>query len=85
MSTNVNLRQVAAVAFIVGVLLHACVAVAVLDSGGGSAGNGQRTITSGPATPPTRTPLADRTDCAAIRGTDYRSEAERQWFMVNCR
>jgi hypothetical protein len=84
MSTNVNLRQVAAVAFIVGVLLHACVAVAVLDSGGGNGSSGPRTITSGPATPPTRTPLADRTDCAAIRGTDYRSEAERRWFISNC-
>jgi hypothetical protein len=43
------------------------------------------------AVPPTQTPvpgpptpLSDRADCAAIRGTDYRSEAERQWFASNC-
>lgn len=32
--------------------------------------------------PPTR-PL-DRRDCAAIRGTEYRSTAEREWFIANC-
>lgn len=28
--------------------------------------------------------LPDRTSCVEIRGTDYRSEAERQWFIRNC-
>jgi transcriptional regulator with XRE-family HTH domain len=32
--------------------------------------------------PPTAVP--DRTDCEEIRGTDYRSEAERQFFLGNC-
>ncbi len=32
----------------------------------------------------TATVLADRTDCAAIRGSDYRSAAERTWFNENC-
>jgi LPXTG-site transpeptidase (sortase) family protein len=27
---------------------------------------------------------AHRTDCTAIRGTDYRSDAERTWFQQNC-
>lgn len=38
------------------------------------------------ATPTTAapTPLPDRTNCDAIRGTDYRSETERQWFQQNC-
>lgn len=37
------------------------------------------------ATPvPTATVVADRTDCAAIRGTDYRSSTERDWFNKNC-
>jgi hypothetical protein len=86
MNRNRDLRQVAIGAFIIGVFLHACVAVAVLDGGGSgsSGGDGQRTITSGPAAPPTRTPLLDRADCSAIRGTDYRSENERQWFIRNC-
>lgn len=27
---------------------------------------------------------SDRTNCDAIRGTDYRSDAEREWFLGNC-
>ncbi len=33
----------------------------------------------------TPTPGPDRGDCAAIRGTPYRSDAERAWFLANCR
>jgi len=33
---------------------------------------------------PTATPVSYRTDCAAIRGTDYRSNEEREWFRQNC-
>ena len=33
---------------------------------------------------PTATPTTDRTDCNAIRGTDYRSTAEQEWFKKNC-
>jgi hypothetical protein len=36
------------------------------------------------SSPPQPSPLPDRTDCAAIRGTDYRSEVERLWFAANC-
>jgi hypothetical protein len=50
------------------------------------------TATSVPATPtpvpqPTEvepSPLPDRTDCEEIRGTAYRSEQERQFFLANC-
>jgi lipoprotein-anchoring transpeptidase ErfK/SrfK len=28
--------------------------------------------------------LADRSSCAEIRGTEYRSDAEQQWFLANC-
>ena len=28
--------------------------------------------------------LADRTSCAAIQGTAYRSDAERDWYNANC-
>ncbi len=34
-------------------------------------------------TPPTAAPT-DRTTCDAIRGTDYRSDSERQFFEQNC-
>ncbi|HEY4684918.1 MAG TPA: hypothetical protein VII57_02615 [Dehalococcoidia bacterium] len=44
-----------------------------------------------PAPPPTEqappaapVTLPDRTNCAEIRGTAYRSETERQWFIANC-
>jgi serine/threonine-protein kinase len=29
-------------------------------------------------------PLLDRTSCAQISGTVYRSESERQWYLQNC-
>lgn len=41
--------------------------------------------TAVPPTPtvvPTAVPI--RTDCAAIRGTDYRSGEERDWYQKNC-
>jgi hypothetical protein len=38
--------------------------------------------------PPTPTAIAtalpDRTACDEIRGTDYRSETEQEWFRANC-
>lgn len=39
-----------------------------------------------PTNLPTETPLPenDRTDCDAIRGTSYRSQAERAWYEKNC-
>jgi hypothetical protein len=38
-----------------------------------------------PTPQPTAIPVAAaRTDCAAIRGTDYRSPEERLWFQQNC-
>ena len=33
---------------------------------------------------PTVVALADRTDCGAIRGTEYRSTSEQDWFKKNC-
>ncbi len=30
------------------------------------------------------TPLPDRDDCNQMRGTGYRSQSERQWFLSNC-
>src|ERR1044072_8270518 len=37
------------------------------------------------APPPTATPPPYRIDCAAIRGTAYRSDEERTWYLTNCR
>jgi hypothetical protein len=33
---------------------------------------------------PTQPQVTNRQDCAAIRGTSYLSEDERQWFQSNC-
>jgi hypothetical protein len=37
-----------------------------------------------PAPTPTTAPAINRMDCAAIRGSDYRSPDERTWFQANC-
>ena len=81
---SLSLLQLAIVGFLIGVLLHACFALAVLDDGESSADTpSQRNIVT-PVAAPTATVVADRTSCAEIRGTDYRSESERQWFITNC-
>ena len=37
-----------------------------------------------PSPTPTSTPHLDRQACDEIRGTDYRSPSEREWFLINC-
>ena len=77
-----DIRKVALAAFVTGVALHACVAMAVLGDGGSEpATPAQRVSEQVAATP---TPLQHRTICNEIRGTDYQSEAERVWFQANC-
>lgn len=78
-----ELRRAALGAFAIGVLLHLAIAVAVLGSGGKE---GREVIPRAPAASntPQPTKLPDRTNCSEIRGTDYRSETERQWFQRNC-
>ena len=91
-----SLLVIGVVAFVFGVALHVYVVKSVLDSGSGSSGpTGSQqqivvsTATSQPAVAnatvtPTNAPEADRTNCEAIRGTAYRSENERQFFLANC-
>jgi predicted secreted Zn-dependent protease len=40
--------------------------------------------TASPTPRPGPTPLPDRTDCAQIKGTPYRSDAERAYYLANC-
>ena len=50
-------------------------------------GGAQPPATPAPPTPtpePEPVPLPDRTSCEEIRGTDYRSEGEHQFFVANC-
>ena len=42
------------------------------------------TATSPPTPTPTPTPKPDRSSCDQIRGTDYRSVSEREWFLDQC-
>ena len=84
-----KLWQVAILGFAAGVFLHACVFVAVLDDGSSEADapvavpTESQPVVSATATPlPTQPP--DRTDCEEIRGTDYHSAAERDFFLRNC-
>ncbi len=42
------------------------------------------TPTSTPTPTPTPTPKPDRSSCDQIRGTDYRSVSEREWFLDQC-
>jgi hypothetical protein len=39
---------------------------------------------SSPGVTPSETPLADRSECGEITGTDYRSPQEREWYLGNC-
>jgi len=79
---------VAVIAFIAGVTLWGGVACLML-AGGGDDGKGVRPSVSTPRATPTAaagtsTPLPDRRTCSEIRGTEYRSAAERQWYLDNC-
>jgi len=80
-----NVAAIAVMGFMVGLILWLGGACLVLGDGGGDS---DRTLSPGSVTTPqariTPTRLADRTNCAEIRNTDYRSQTERQWFLANC-
>ena len=40
--------------------------------------------TASPTPRPGPTPLPDRSDCATIKGTPYRSDTEREYYLANC-
>jgi hypothetical protein len=75
---------VALAAFAFGVMLHAWVAMSILGDNSTESETGDvpaATETEAPsesATPP------DRGSCIEIRGTDYRSRSEREFYLANC-
>ena len=80
---------IAIVAFVFGVLLNGYIALSILDDDSSSAATPEDNpviVPSNPTAEPTATPtpLPDRTDCDEIRGTDYRSPAEREFYLGNC-
>src|SRR5262245_5548746 len=85
-----SLATIAIVGFVIGVIVWVGGACVILgsggeeSSGGPSVSPGQVGAPGAPQAVPTPTRLPDRTSCAEIRGSDYRSEVERQFFLQNC-
>jgi hypothetical protein len=81
-----NVATIAFLGFMAGLVLWVGGACLVLGSGS----DGASPLSPGSISTPgvqqraTATAASHRTDCAAIRGTEYQSEAERQWFIQNC-
>jgi len=95
---DVSLIFIGVAAFVFGVFMHYYVATSILDDDGEaeSAGttvsatatpagtSGSTTVTPSVQPQPSATPLPDRTSCDEIRGTQYRSVTEREFFLANC-
>ena len=93
---DVSLLFIGVAAFVFGVALHGCVALSILEDDGAAESSDQPVAATatpdqaGPdataTVPPqaTATPLPDRTTCEEIRGTQYRSVSEREFFLANC-
>src|SRR5262245_12728116 len=90
-----NPARIAIWSFVAGVLIWvggACIYLGIgHGGGGGSKSPASRAVATSIAAAtavalaPTPTPpLPDRTSCDAIRGTDYRSDKERDFFRANC-
>ncbi len=81
-----DIRFLAVIGFVFGVLFHVWVVFSVLEDS--SEPDNPVVIpvaTEAVATPtPDSTVLPDRTDCDEIRGTQYRSASERQYFLETC-
>jgi hypothetical protein len=87
--SGANVALIAVIAFVFGVLLNGYIALSVLDNGSSTPTPSEQApiiVPAGPTTVPTATltPQPDRTNCDEIRGTDYRSGAEREFFLANC-
>jgi hypothetical protein len=95
---DVSLIVIGVAAFVFGVFMHYYVATSILNDDGEaeSAGTtiaatatpagtaGGATVTPSVQPQATATPLPDRTSCDEIRGTQYRSVSEREFFLANC-
>jgi hypothetical protein len=85
---EVSLKTIGIIAFVFGVFLHGCVALSILDDSGLPTESDRPAVvvtsTAVPQATAAPTTLPDRTSCDEIRGTEYRSEAERDFFRRNC-
>jgi hypothetical protein len=81
---NNRLFLVALVAFAFGVFLHAWVVITILDNDSSKTQTGEVPPATELQPPPEPATLTDRRNCAEIRGTDYRSTSERDFYLANC-
>ena len=92
---DASLMVIGIAAFIFGVAMHFWVATSILEDDGeaeqadtiaATATPASADVTMTPTVGPraTETPLPDRTNCDEIRGTQYRSVTEREFFLENC-
>jgi hypothetical protein len=94
---DVSLLFIGIAAFVFGVAMHGWVAMSILEDDGTAESSGNpivatatpaasdsETVTPTPRPQATATPLPDRTSCEEIRGTQYRSVTEREFFLANC-
>ena len=93
---DVSLLFIGIAAFVFGVAMHGWVAMSILDDDGTAESSDapvaatatedavSETVTPTPRPEATATPLPDRTSCDEIRGTQYRSVSEREFFLENC-
>lgn len=92
---DVSLLLIGVAAFVFGVAMHFWVATSVLNGGDSAESSSAPTATAtvpaaqpsptaATSAPPTATAMPDRTSCDEIRGTQYRSVTEREFFLANC-
>ena len=91
---DASLLVIGIAAFVFGVAMHFWVATSILEDDGEAEQSNTIAATATPedgltVTPTagpraTETPLPDRTNCDEIRGTQYRSVSEREFFLENC-
>jgi hypothetical protein len=86
---------VAVLAILGGILLWGGIIVLAVGGGDGGANGSSAdapervpttviTASIRPTSTPQPTALPDRTSCAEIAGTEYRSLTERDWYRANC-
>jgi hypothetical protein len=93
-STDIPVFAIALIAFVFGVAINYWIATSILNGGGSGDSSNAIEATSTvadavedtPTVAPqaTATPQPDRTNCDEIRGTQYRSVTEREFFLANC-
>jgi hypothetical protein len=75
---------VAVAAFAFGVMLHAWIVMSILEDGSGESQPADVPAATDTEAPAEAAAPPDRGSCIEIRGTDYRSQSEREFYLANC-